>query len=80
MVAYSANMRRERKKTEQFAARLTDDCARLLEALADRKGVTRGSIVEMAVRDYAAREGITIAGLGPKPAKQPDSQAEAEGE
>ena len=48
------------RKTERIAARLTPEAAWLIEALAKKKGIVRSGILEMAVRDYAEREGVPM--------------------
>lgn len=37
---------------------LTEECKRLLKALADKLGVNRTAIIEMAVREKAHREDV----------------------
>jgi len=42
--------------------RLTDTALQLLKVLADTRGVSQASILEMAVREMAKRDGISIQG------------------
>ena len=69
---YAQIMTRPRK-TEQFAARLTDEGAALLVESARRKGVTRAAIVEMAIREYAEKRGIS-----PDPASKSECAKDGE--
>jgi predicted transcriptional regulator len=45
-------------KRKSSTMRLTDECRRLLLALANKKGVSQSAIIEMSVREMAEREKI----------------------
>lgn len=47
-------------KTKQTAIRLSDTDEKILDALKDKKGVNGTSIIIMALREMAEREGITV--------------------
>lgn len=38
--------------------RLTEDAIRLLKLLAEKKGVSQASIIELAIREMAKKEGM----------------------
>jgi hypothetical protein len=46
-------------KTGKTSARLTTTCRNLMDAIAIKLGVSDAAIIEMAIREYAERHGIT---------------------
>jgi len=51
--------------------RLTDECRRLLLVLAKDMGITRTTVIEVAVRDLASRRAVMRAGSAGLPAGTP---------
>lgn len=48
-----------RKASEHTSIRFTPEARRLLEALSQRLGVSKTAVLEMAVRKFAEREGVS---------------------
>lgn len=50
-----------KKRVNQVSTRLTDDELKLLERLAEKKGVPFSTLLRITFLDYAARNGETVA-------------------
>lgn len=57
-MVYNVYMKDERRKPTTI--RFTERADRLLDALADKIGVSRSAVIEMAIREKADREGVSI--------------------
>ena len=51
--------------------RLSPDCISLLKTMAEQSGVSHASIVEMAVREKAKREKVTVTALNVTEKRKP---------
>ena len=51
------------KPKHATSLRLSPEAKRLLEELANRLGVSRSAVLELAIREYARREGIDTRAL-----------------
>lgn len=58
-MSYSAIMPRE-AKPDRLNSRITATCRQLINAMMQKWGQSESSIIERAVREYAAKEGVTI--------------------
>lgn len=56
----------ERKSVSSTSIRISDEAKRLLELAAKRLGITQSAVMELAVREYAARQGITLPPADPQ--------------
>ena len=48
------------KSVSSTSIRISNEAKRLLELAAKRLGITQSAVMELAVREYAARHGITL--------------------
>lgn len=61
---YTAYMKQRKQIT------LSDDGAELLDSLAQRLGIARSSVLELALRKYATGEGLPLPEPKPAPARK----------
>lgn len=71
-MSYTATMP-EKNKPVRISNRVTQVCRDLLDKLMRRNGLSESAVIEVAVRKYAASEGITYPDADIRPAPSPQS-------
>ena len=59
-MSYSTIMPRV-AKTDRLNSRITSECRRLINTLMQKWGQSEASVIERAIREYAAKEGVKLA-------------------